>query len=80
MTQSEARPSTSCTGRVCSGHDVLSREPCYVFSLGSNGQCGFERDIRARYPHCQIEVYDPTIKLGTARKVERLTEVRTDEP
>jgi hypothetical protein len=47
-----------------------------VFSLGSNGQCGFERDIRARYPHCRIEVYDPTIKVGTARKVERLTEVR----
>ena len=47
-----------------------------MFSLGSNGQCGFERDIRARYPHCRIEVYDPTIKVGTARKVERLTEVR----
>ena len=46
-----------------------------MFSLGSNGQCGFESDVRQRYPHCRIEVYDPTISEKIADKVARKTEV-----
>ena len=64
--------------RVCSAHDVLGPEPCWVFSLGSNGQCGFEADVRRRYPHCRIDVYDPTISEQTAGKVAAKTEVRAD--
>jgi len=47
-----------------------------VFSLGSNGVTGFESDIRSRYPHCAIHVYDPTISEETAAVVAARTEVR----
>ena len=61
--------------RVCSAHAVLSREPCWVFSLGSNGQTDFEEAIRSRYEHCKIHVYDPTISEEVAAKVAEVTQV-----
>ena len=63
-------------GRVCSSHEVLGREPCFVFSLGSNGITGFEQDVRTRYPQCSINIYDPTISEETAAAVAAATNVR----
>jgi hypothetical protein len=46
-----------------------------VFSLGCNGISGFEEDIKARYPHCVIHIYDPTTSERTAGDVEARTQV-----
>ena len=69
------RTDSTATRRVCSAHAVLSREPCWVFSLGSNGQTDFEEAIRSRYSHCKIHVYDPTISEEVAAKVAEVTQV-----
>lgn len=61
---------------MCSAYEVLGREPCFVFSLGSNGVTGFERDVRSRYPQCTIHVYDPTISEEMAAAVAEATNVR----
>ena len=47
-----------------------------MFSLGCNGIIGFESDIRSRYPHCSINVYDPTISEDIAASVAASTNVR----
>ena len=62
--------------RVCSAHEILSKDPCWVFSLGSNGQTDFEEAVRSRYPHCNIHIYDPTLKRSKANKVAAKTGVR----
>ena len=46
-----------------------------MFSLGCNGISGFEEDIKARYPHCIIHIYDPTTSVYTAGEVEARTQV-----
>ena len=47
-----------------------------MLSLGSNGVSGFESDVRGRYPHCSMHVYDPTITEDTAAAVAARTNVR----
>ena len=61
--------------RVCSPYEILSPEPCFVFSLGCNGISGFEEDVKARYPHCVIHIYDPTTSERTAKEVMARTQV-----
>lgn len=61
---------------VCSPYEILSPEPCFVFSLGCNGISGFEEDIKARYPHCTIHIYDPTTSEHTAAEVAARTQAR----
>ena len=48
-----------------------------MFSLGCNGISGFEEDVKSRYPHCTIHVYDPTVSEGTAAKVADRIQART---
>ncbi len=62
--------------RVCSAHQILSKDPCWVYSLGSNGQIDFEEDVRARYPHCNVHIYDPTVDEGHALRIAEKTGVR----
>ena len=62
--------------RVCSAHEILSKDPCWVFSLGSNGQSDFEEAVRASYPHCKLHIFDPTISQTLADKVTAATGVR----
>ena len=57
-------------------HEILSKDPCWVFSLGSNGQSDFEEDVRAGYPHCKLHVFDATIAQSVAADVAVRTGVR----
>ena len=61
---------------MCSPYEILSPEPCFVFSLGCNGISGFEEDIKSRYPHCTIHIYDPTVSESSAAKVAERTQAR----
>ncbi len=64
---------------VCSPYEILSRDPCFVFSLGCNGISGFEEDVKSRYSHCAIHIYDPTVSESMAAQVAERTQARIAE-
>ena len=40
---------------------MLSRSPCSVVSVGSNGDASFEQQVHNRWPDCAIETWDGTL-------------------
>ena len=46
---------------VCEIDKLLSRKPCHVVSIGSNGEPSFEKAIHALGPHCRIDTHDGTL-------------------
>ena len=78
--RSSSRCRTAPPHRICSGYEIMSQRPCWVFSLGSHGQSDFEEAIRAQYPHCNIHIYDPTISIEVAQAVEARTQVPSRWP
>lgn len=52
---SEHRACLCLTGKwMCAADLVLGRQPCTVFSLGSDADTSFETAILDRWPHCSV--------------------------
>ena len=45
---------------VCDPHRIAAQKDCLIYSVGSNGDFGFERAIQNILPNCEIHVFDFT--------------------
>eukprot|EP00320_Phaeocystis_rex_P000845 CAMPEP_0119099848 /NCGR_PEP_ID=MMETSP1178-20130426/185295_1 /TAXON_ID=33656 /ORGANISM="unid sp, Strain CCMP2000" /LENGTH=299 /DNA_ID=CAMNT_0007083831 /DNA_START=84 /DNA_END=979 /DNA_ORIENTATION=- len=54
-------PGAGLEAKVVCEPERLFAAPCNVLSVGSNGDAGFEVDVRRRWPHCQITTMDGTL-------------------
>ncbi|CAF1168987.1 unnamed protein product [Rotaria sordida] len=43
---------------VCDPYRLKSRLDCLVYSVGSDGDFGFEVDMKKTMPHCEIHTFD----------------------
>ncbi|CAF4563524.1 unnamed protein product [Rotaria socialis] len=43
---------------VCDPYQLKFRFDCLVYSVGSNGDFGFETDMKKTMPHCEIHTFD----------------------
>ncbi|CAF1459438.1 unnamed protein product [Rotaria sordida] len=43
---------------VCDPYRLKSRLDCLVYSVGSNGDFGFEVNMKKTMPHCEIHTFD----------------------
>ena len=54
-------PGAELEAKVVCQPERLFAAPCNVLSVGSNGDAGFEVDVRRRWPHCQLTTMDGTL-------------------
>ena len=47
---------------VCDVVKLASSSSCLVYSVGSRGEFSFEADLHRRVPHCDVHVFDQTLK------------------
>ena len=43
---------------VCDPHRLVSLSDCLVYSIGSNGEFGFEQDLTKWAPNCEVHIFD----------------------
>lgn len=47
---------------ICNVDAISAQEKCTMISIGSNNDFSFELEVLKRIPHCEIHVFDHTIK------------------
>lgn len=49
-------------------HGGKEKEDCHIFSIGSNDQWGFEKEVQQKLPGCVTHTFDCTLKENTPQK------------